>query len=305
MESRHVPILTQEVLDLLGCRPGGVYIDATLGGGGHAKMLLNASAPDGFLIGIDRDPDALAIAKETLKDYGERVKLVHGNFSEMKQICHAEHITNVDGILMDLGMSSNQLELENRGFSFKDPNAPLDMRMDPSLPLTAADILNTFSEKEIQNILFRLGEERWAVSIAREIVATRKTAPFREVKDLLGAIKRAIPSKARHGRRHMATKTFQALRIYVNQELESLERGLEAGLSLLAPHGRMAVISFHSLEDRIVKRSFQAAVKDPETYGAKAFRLLTRRPLQPSKNETRRNPRARSAKLRAIERGNA
>ncbi len=266
-------------------------------------MLLNASAPDGLLIGIDRDPDALAIAKETLKDYGERVKLVHGNFSEMKQICHAEHIMSVDGIFMDLGMSSNQLELENRGFSFKDPNAPLDMRMDPTLPLTAADILNTFLEKEIQKILFRLGEERWAVSIAREIVATRKTAPFREVKDLLGAIKRAIPSKARHGRRHMATKTFQALRIFVNQELEALREGLNGGLAMLSPNGRMAVISFHSLEDRIVKQAFQTAKNSPEMFGAKKFSILTRKPIRPSQQETNRNPRSRSAKLRGIQKG--
>ncbi len=302
LESRHIPILTREVLEHLGCKPGGIYIDATLGGGGHAKMLLNASAPDGFLIGIDRDPDALKIARETLKDFGERVKLVRGNFSEMKQICNSEHISKIDGILMDLGMSSNQLEHGHRGFSFRIPGDPLDMRMDESAPFTAADILNTFSEEEIRNILFRLGEERWAAAIAKEIVETRKTTPFRQVKDLVSAIKRAIPAKARHGRRHMATKTFQALRIFVNQELEALREGLHAGLSLLAPRGRMLVISFHSLEDRVVKQTFRKAEKDPEAFGAEKFRILTRKPIQPSKNETRRNPRARSAKLRAIER---
>ena len=302
LESRHVPILTREVLEYLGCKPGGIYIDATLGGGGHAKMLLNASAPDGFLIGIDRDPDALKIARETLKDFGERVKLVRGNFSEMKRICSSEHIAKVDGILMDLGMSSNQLEQGHRGFSFRTPEDPLDMRMDGSAPLTAADILNTFPQEEIRDILFQLGEERWAAAIAREIIETRKVTPFRQVKDLVSAIKRAIPAKARHRRRHMATKTFQALRIFVNQELEALKEGLHAGLSLLAPRGRMLVISFHSLEDRVVKQTFRKAEKDPGIFGAEEFRILTRKPIQPSKNETRRNPRARSAKLRAIER---
>ena len=265
-------------------------------------MLLNASAPDGFLIGIDRDPDALKIARETLKDFGERVKLVRGNFREMRQICHEENISSVNGILMDLGMSSNQLEEGRRGFSFRNPDEPLDMRMDDSTSLTAADILNQFSEGEIRDILLRFGEERWAAAIAREIVATRKATPFRKVRDLVSAIKRAIPSGARHGRRHMATKTFQALRIFVNQEMESLQEGLESGLSLLAPEGRLAVISFHSLEDRAVKQTFRRAQKTPEAFGAKAFSILTRRPIQPSKSESRKNPRARSAKLRVIER---
>ncbi len=304
-ESRHVPILAKEVLKLLDIKSGGVYIDATLGGGGHAKMLLSASTPEGILIGIDRDPDALKIARETLKNYGERVKLVRGNFSDMKRICQAEQISKVDGILMDLGMSSNQLELGGRGFSFRSPEEPLDMRMDKSAPFTAAEVLNTFPETEIRDILFQLGEERWAAAIAREIVKTRRTNPFRQVKDLVYAVKRAIPAKARHGRRHMATKTFQALRIFVNGELDALREGLDAGLALLAPRGRLAVISFHSLEDRIVKQTFRQAEREPEVFGGRNFHILTRRPIQPSKNEMDRNPRGRSAKLRVIERRDA
>jgi 16S rRNA (cytosine1402-N4)-methyltransferase len=265
-------------------------------------MLLDASAPNGLLIGIDRDPDALNFARENLKAFGERVKLVRGNFMEMKQICHKEHILKVDGILMDLGVSSDQLDHGHRGFSFKKPDEPLDMRMDPAADLTAADILNHFPEEEIRDIIYRLGEERWAAAIAKEITTIRKNTPFKQVRDLISAIKRAIPAGARHGRRHMATKTFQALRIFINKELESLKEGLHEGLSLLAPQGRMAVISFHSLEDRIVKQTFRDAEKNPESFGAVGFRILTRRPIQPSKNEIRKNPRARSAKLRAIER---
>lgn len=265
-------------------------------------MLLNASAPDGLLIGIDHDPDALNFARENLKEFGERVKLVHGNFREMKQICHKEHIPKVDGILMDLGMSSDQLDHGNRGFSFRRPDDPLDMRMDPAINLTAADILNQFPEEEIRDIIYRFGEERWAAAIAKEIISTRKNASFKQVRDLISAIKRAIPAGARHGQRHMATKTFQALRIFINEELESLKEGLQAGLSLLAPQGRTVVISFHSLEDRIVKQTFREAAKNPEMFGAEGFRILTRRPIQPSKREVRENPRARSAKLRAIER---
>jgi len=302
LSSLHVPILAKEVIKLLVCQPGGVYIDATLGGGGHAKMILNASMPDSFLIGIDRDYSALKIARETLKDFGERVKFIHGNFKELKQICHTHNISEVTGILMDLGMSSDQLEGNHRGFSFKYPDDPLDMRMDETIGLTASYVLNQFGEKRLLGILTQLGEERWAASIAREIVATRKIAPFRQVKDLVSAIKRAIPSKARHGRLHMATRTFQALRIFVNQELEALAEGLHAGLSLLSPKGRMVVISFHSLEDRVVKQTFSEAKKNPEIYGSKSFSVLTRHPIRPTREEVRNNPRARSAKLRAVER---
>lgn len=265
-------------------------------------MILNASMPDGFLIGIDHDLNALKIAQERLKSFGRRVKFIHENFKELKKICHAYNISEVNGIIMDLGVSSDQLEMGHRGFSFKYPNDPLDMRMDKTSRYTASDILNQFTEKEIKDILFKFGEERWSAAIAREIVAIRKSHPLSQVKDLVSVIKRAIPSKARHGRRHMATKTFQALRIFVNQEIEALKQGLYAGLSLLAPKGRMLVISFHSLEDRVVKQTFLGAQENPELYGAKAFSILTRHPILPTREEVHNNPRSRSAKLRAIER---
>ncbi len=286
----------------MNCQPGGTYIDATLGGGGHAKMLLNASSPNGFLIGIDRDLDALEIARKTLEEFRERTKLIHGNLKDLKKLCSTLNISKVNGILMDLGISSDQLERSHRGFSFKFPDDPLDMRMDVTIPFTAAEILNKSSESLLRDILLKYGEERWAAAIAREIVHTRKAAPLRIVKDLISAIKRAVPAKARHKRRHMATKTFQALRLYVNDELNSLRKGLEAGLSLLAPGGRMVVISFHSLEDRIVKQTFIAASKKTSLMEGKRFTILTRHPVRPTQNEIMRNPRARSAKLRVLER---
>ncbi len=301
-QTRHVPILLREVLRILNCRPGRIYIDATLGGGGHSRAMLDASSPDGLVIGIDRDRIALKIARESLTDYLKRVKFIQGNFRKLKEVCKEMNITEADGILMDLGMSSDQLEQAHRGFSFRFPEDPLDMRMDETASLTAADVLNECSEEMLRNILLRYGEERWAAAIAREVVSTRRRAPFRKVGDLVSAIRRAIPSKARHSRRHMATKTFQALRIYVNGELEALRQGLQAGLSLLVPGGRLVVISYHSLEDRIVKQTFNLAAKAPRDFAGPSFTILTRRPIRPSRQEITRNPRARSAKLRAIER---
>ena len=286
----------------MNCREGGVYIDATLGGGGHARMILNASSPSGILIGIDRDLSALKAARESLADFHERTKLIHGNFRDLKEICQKMSVSEVRGILMDLGISSDQLEKTHRGFSFKFPEDPLDMRMDETAEFTAADALNGLSEKELRNIFWRYGEERWAAAIARQVVSERRQKPFRVVGDLVHAVKRAIPAKVRHGRRHMATKVFQALRIYVNKELEALQHGIKNGLPLLAMGGRMVVISFHSLEDRVVKQTFNAAQKEPEVFGGKKFSVLTRRPVRPSGKEIERNPRARSAKLRAIER---
>ncbi len=300
--TRHIPVLSEEVLKFLACRGDGIYIDATLGGGGHARMILEATSPGGTLIGIDRDLNALETARESLADYRERAKLIHGNFRDLKEICQKLGVTEVRGILMDLGMSSDQLEKTHRGFSFNFPDDPIDMRMDESTEFTAADALNGLSERDLRDIFWRYGEERWAAAIAREIVTTRRRYPFRRVGDLVGAVKRAIPAKARHGRRHMATRVFQALRIYVNGELEALEQGLESGLSLLAKGGRMVVISFHSLEDRMVKQAFNAAKREPELFGGKRFSVLTRRPIRPSEGEIQANPRARSAKLRAIER---
>ncbi len=300
--TRHVPILTKEILSYLNCQPDGIYIDATLGGGGHTRMLLQASSPHGVVIGIDRDAHALKIARKSLAGFHERLTFIHGNFKDLKQICQNMNFMEANGILMDLGISSDQLDQTHRGFSFRYPEDPLDMRMDETTPQTAADVLNKASADELQRILRTYGEERWATAIAREIVAMRKATPLRKVGDLIEAVRRAIPAKARHRKRHMATKTFQALRIYINDELDSLREGLHASLSLLTPGGRLAVISFHSLEDRIVKQTFLEAGRNPASFDGKRYTILTRRPVRPSPEEIRRNPRARSSKLRVIER---
>jgi len=300
----HIPVMSGEVLTLLNCRPGGAYVDATLGGGGHARMILSATAPEGFLIGIDRDSEALKAAGTALRDFGKRVRFIRGNFRAVREICEKEGKTEIDGILMDLGISSYHLNAAHRGFSFRYLDAPLDMRMDQEMSLKASDILNEYPEDTLKDIILRYGEERWAAAIAREIVKTRATAPFQVAGDLVMAIKRAVPAKIRHGKIHMATRTFQALRIFLNDELDSLREGVEKALSLLSPGGRMVIISFHSLEDRIVKHAFRDADRNSPFPGNRTFKVLTRRPVTPMPEEIEANPRARSAKLRAIERVN-
>ena len=298
-----------EVLEYLSPRPGGVYVDGTLGGAGHARLILEATSPDGMLIGFDRDPAALEVARERLASFGERFRPVPGNFSEMGRVLAELGVDGVDGFLLDVGVSSHQLDTAERGFSFLT-DAPLDMRMNTLVPGTAADLVNDLDEHELARIIKEYGEERWARRIASFIVKARVDGPIERTLQLVDIIKGAIPRGAWEERIHPATRTFQALRIAVNDELGSLERGLESALGLLRPGGRGVVISFHSLEDRIVKTMFRRYAQGctcPKELprcvcgGVPRLRILTGRPVVAGDVEVAENPRARSAKLRAAE----
>lgn len=309
MEFDHLPVLPAEVLRYLAPQPGGLYVDGTVGGGGHAALLLEASAPDGLLIAFDRDPAALDAAAARLAPFGERVQLIRSNFAGMGGHLTALGITAIDGLLLDLGVSSHQLDTGARGFSFRT-DAPLDMRMDPDLPASAADLVNELPEDELARIIREYGEERWAKRIAAFIVKARAEAPLTTTLQLVDVIKGAIPRAKWEERIHPATRTFQALRIAVNDELGSLEQGLATGLGLLKKGGRAVVISFHSLEDRIVKESFRSMARGctcPKELPRCAcgrtpqLKVLTGRPVMAGEAEVAANPRARSAKLRAAE----
>ncbi|RLC91858.1 MAG: 16S rRNA (cytosine(1402)-N(4))-methyltransferase [Chloroflexi bacterium] len=300
-----MPVLFQTVLDGLRVRPGGRYIDATVGGGGHAAGILAASSPDGRLLGLDRDPAAVETARVRLAPYAERAVLVHGSFTRLAEIACACHFVPADGVLFDLGLSSLQLADSARGFAFMT-DGPLDMRFDPTAGgPTAADLVNELPAEELAALLYRYGEERWSRRIAQAIVAAR---PLQTTKELAAVVERAV---GRRGRIHPATRTFQALRIAVNDELAALEAALPQAVEVLAPGGRLAVISFHSVEDRLVKRFMRRASRDcicpPEapicTCDHRAtLRLITRRPVRPTAEEVAANPRARSARLRVAER---
>jgi len=283
---------------ILRPRPDGCYLDATVGMGGHAESLLRASAPTGHLCGIDRDGESLALARDRLREFGDRIDLHHDDFSRLGSIAAAQRWRPFDGILFDLGLSSSQLDDPSRGFSF-GRDGPLDMRMDRrGTAATAAELLARLPAREIARILREYGEERWAGRIAARIVAERRQGPLRSTTELSRLVAAAIPRRAWPRRIHVATRTFQALRIAVNDELTSLERALPDARGLLAPGGRLCVVSFHSLEDRVVKQTFRGwARTDPM-----GVRLLTARPIVPSADEVQANPRARSAKLRAMER---
>jgi 16S rRNA (cytosine1402-N4)-methyltransferase len=300
---RHVPVLYQEVLAGLRPAPGGKYIDATLGAGGHAAGLLAASAPDGQLLGLDRDPAALAAAGKTLAPFGDRARLVQASYTRVTDAVAALDFGLVDGFLVDLGLSSLQLDDPQRGFAFQ-ADGPLDMRFDPGSALTAAEIVNTWPLEELADIIYRYGEELRSRSIARAIGAAR---PLATTGELAALVERAVGGR-RGQRLHPATQTFQALRIAVNGELEALEAVLPAAVSLLKRGGRLAVISFHSLEDRLVKNFFreQAFGHDDFTQPRPApfepvLELVTRKPVTPGPDEVARNPRSRSAKLRIAE----
>lgn len=304
---RHLPVMPAEVLSYLAPRPGGIYLDGTVGGGGHAAQILEASSPDGLLIGFDRDPEALRAATERLAPYGSRVRLVQRNFVTLTETLTEMGVTAIDGILLDLGVSSYQLDTGERGFSFQQ-DAPLDMRMDPSSGETAADLVNGLPERELARIIREYGEERWAVRIAAFIVKARATAPIETTLQLVDIIKGAIPRAKWEERLHPATRTFQALRIAVNRELESLDEGLAAGVRLLNRDGRVVVISFHSLEDRIVKHSFRQLAQGcicPKSLprcvcnNRPQLQVLTGKPVMAGEAEVAANPRARSARLRA------
>jgi 16S rRNA (cytosine1402-N4)-methyltransferase len=288
----HEPVMVTETVEALAPARGGLYVDCTVGLGGHARAILDAGADR--LIGLDRDPDALAQAAADLASYADRVELVHADYRDIESILAARGIAAVGGALADLGMSSMQLEAEGRGFTFRR-DEPLDMRMDRSQGRTATDLLRDVREDDLADVLFQFGEERYARRIARAIVGARRAAPIVRTSQLAAIVRRSMPSRG-HQRIDPATRTFQAVRIWVNRELEGLDMFLTGVVRLLAIGARLVVISFHSLEDRIVKQTFRALARDA------AVRLLTKRPLTPSEAEVARNPRARSAKLRAIER---
>jgi 16S rRNA (cytosine1402-N4)-methyltransferase len=300
----HVPVLFEEALHYLAVGSGELFVDATLGGAGHTEAMLRAG---GRVIGIDRDPEALENARDRLASYGDAVVLKRSNFSEMAALVAGEAPDGVDGVLMDLGVSSHQLDSAERGFSLR-ADGPLDMRMDPAEELTAAVIVNTWGEDELMCLFRELGEEKRARAVAREIVRRRAARPFGRTMELADCVASVV---RKTGRTHPATRVFQALRMRVNRELESLEEALESIPALLRPGGRLVVISFHSLEDRIVKRFMQRLSKPeidrPEWPEARpnpelALRLLTKRPVTAAAAELGDNPRARSAKLRAAER---
>jgi len=299
--------MPDETLALLAPRAGGVYCDATLGGGGHAERILRATAPDGRLIGIDRDPAALAAAGARLAGFGERVTLVHGAFGEAREILGRLGVIPVDGFVLDLGVSSPQLDRGERGFSFRAPG-PLDMRMDPTAGETAEGLIRRVGVDELADILRRYGEERYAGRIARAVKEAVMAGDVTSTTELAALIARSVPTRERH--KDPATRTFQALRIAVNDELGQLERFLEDFPALVRPGGRVVVIAFHSLEDGLVKNRFRDLAKEsgyPPDIAAKmglpppTVKVLTRKPLEPSEAEVAQNPRARSAKLRGAE----
>jgi 16S rRNA (cytosine1402-N4)-methyltransferase len=292
-DGTHQPVLSAEAVALLAPRPDGIYVDATVGAGGHTEALVAAGA--GRVIGIDRDEAALAQARARLAPAGDRVELVHADYRDLPQVLAARGLGAVNGVLADLGVSSLQLDDPSRGFSFREPG-PLDMRMDRTAGPTAEELVANADEQTLADVIWRFGEDRHARRIARAIVRARARSPLTDT----GALARVVRAAASGGRGWQridpATRTFQALRIWVNRELEGLDAFLEAAVGALAPGGRLVVIAFHSLEDRIVKQTFRRlAASGP------AVRLITRKPVVPGEAEIRRNPRARSARLRAVE----
>jgi 16S rRNA (cytosine1402-N4)-methyltransferase len=294
LTAAHVPVLTAESLHFLRPDGGGIFVDCTVGFGGHAKALLEAGATR--ILGIDRDPAALAIARDTLAPWADRVVLEHDDFRNLEAVLDRHGMPRVDGTLADLGVSSMQLDASGRGFSFQR-DEPLDMRMDTTSGDTAADLLRQASEREIADAIYAYGEERLSRRIARAIVRAREEQPIATSGRLAAIVRRAA---ARPGPRRIdpATRTFQALRIWVNRELEGLDRFLEAAARRLRAGARLVVITFHSLEDRIVKHTMRALDQGPDA----VLRVLTKKPIAPGEDEVRTNPRARSAKLRAAER---
>jgi 16S rRNA (cytosine1402-N4)-methyltransferase len=303
----HVPVLLQEIIQALQPRDGGIYLDATVGAGGHAAALLTASAPAGRLYGFDQDADALDIARQNLATFGDRAHLYHGNFRQLAQLCLRYQVPAANGLLLDLGVSSMQFDRPERGFSFQS-EGPLDMRMNQATGESAAELVNALSEKDLANLIYHYGEEPQSRRIARAIVQNRPVHTTVQLADIIaGAIKWR---GKRRPKIHPATRTFQALRIAVNDELGVLETVLPQALSLLQPAGRLAVITFHSLEDRIVKQFFRREAQDcicpPEQLlcicrHKAIINIISKKPISPTSAEIEVNPRARSAKLRVVE----
>ncbi len=303
MEPRHIPVMVEEVIALLGSAPHRVYVDGTLGAGGHAVEILRRTEPDGRVIGIEWDEEAIAEARKVLAPFGERARIFRENFANLARLLRQEGIGPVDGILLDLGLSSIQLDRQERGFSFRG-DGPLDMRMDQRMEETAADLVNGLPLGELEEVLRKYGEERWAGRIVRVIGEERGRGRIETTEGLRRIVYQAVPKRFQSRTIDPATRTFQALRIRVNHELENLEQMLEEGWPLLREGGRMCVISFHSLEDRIVKQAFRRLARGspdgPDRQ--KRMQILTPKPLRPSEEEVRENPRSRSAKLRCAER---
>ena len=308
MEFTHKSVLLDECIEALNIRPDGIYLDGTLGRAGHSKEIVQRLAT-GRLLCIDRDMAAIEAARERLAPWMDRVTLVHGNFAELSSVLEEQGISGVDGMLFDLGVSSPQLDDASRGFSYMQ-DAPLDMRMDTSAPLTAYEVVNSWSYEELRRILFEYGEERYAPVIAKHIVRARETAPIKTTLELVDLIRGAMPPAALREKQHPAKRSFQAIRIAVNGELDALPPMLKAAADFLNPGGRLAVITFHSLEDRIIKRTMQDMARGctcpPEfpvcICGKKPkLKILTRKPIVSGEAELEENPRARSAKLRVAE----
>ena len=291
----HIPVLFREVIELLELKPNDNAIDCTLGGGGHSRMILENTKPNGKILGIDTDPTKLNdLQKEFDEKFPNRAKFIHGNFRDLEKTVHDNEFQKVKAILVDLGFSSFQIADPNRGFSFQDEEAPLDMRLDQSKGETAADLLNSAREEEISKKIWEYGQERFARAIAKQIIKRRKNNPYIKTKDLILTV---LPfyKKFEYSRRHPATRVFQAMRIWVNDELGNLEAVVPQAIELLEPQGRLAIISFHSLEDRIVKWRFRDFAKQG------AAKIITKKPIVPSEKEIGENSRSRSAKLRVIE----
>ena len=313
MTFEHRSVLLNETVDSLNIKPDGIYVDGTLGGGGHAYEVAKRLGPSGRIIGIDQDADAIAAATERLKDYKDKVTIVRSNYRNIREVLEGLRIQKADGIYLDLGVSSYQLDTVNRGFTYRE-NAPLDMRMDQRNEKTAADIVNDYGEMELYRVIRDSGEEKFAKNIAKHIVQARKTGRIETTDQLVEIIKAAIPAKMRAEGGHPAKRTFQALRIELNQELEVLNESIDTMIGLLNPGGRLSIITFHSLEDRIVKTRFRTnenpCICPPDfpvcVCGRKSRgKVITKKPIVPGDEEITENRRSKSSKLRVFERGDS
>lgn len=309
MEFKHISVLLNETVDSLDIKPDGIYVDGTLGGGGHSLEICKRLSDGGRLIGIDQDTDAIAAATERLKDYQDKVTIVHSNYCEIDSVLRELSIGGVDGIVLDLGVSSYQLDNAERGFSYRE-DAPLDMRMDRSKEMTAYDIVNNYSEIDLFRVIRDYGEDNFAKNIAKHIAKAREEKPIETTFELNEIIKAAIPAKLRQGTGHPSKKTFQAIRIELNKELEVLENSIDKMIELLNPGGRLSIITFHSLEDRIVKTIFRKNMNPctcppnfPVCMCGKVSqgKIITRKPIAPGNEELANNKRAKSSKLRVFE----
>lgn len=311
MEFNHYSVLLNETIENLNIKPDGIYVDGTLGGGGHAYQVASRLSEKGRLIGIDQDADAIAAAGERLKEFGEKITIIRSNYANMKEELHRIGVEKVDGIVLDLGVSSFQLDTPERGFTYRDENAPLDMRMDDRQSLTAKDIVNGYSEMDLYRIIRDYGEDKFAKNIAKHIVQERAKKPIETTGELTEIIRASIPMKVQVTGGHPAKRTFQAIRIELNKELEVLQNNLDDMIDLLNPGGRICIITFHSLEDRIVKTNFKRNENPctcPSDFpvcvcGKKSKgKVVTRKPILPSVEELEVNSRSKSAKLRVFER---